>query len=181
MTEIETGIDGVTLIVSPIPPAPGLSRRVREKAAVQTILSHLITQPFTLAHTYEGAPRLVFDNGNIAPHISVSHSRLLAAVAMSSNIAIGIDIEQPRQRLSDIAPKFLAPGEQGGDTNRLLKLWTAKEAVFKAAGIPGLLITHITVDTSSATASIASTQQIFNLKWIEYQDHLIALATPFPL
>ncbi|MDE6279140.1 MAG: 4'-phosphopantetheinyl transferase superfamily protein [Paramuribaculum sp.] len=178
MTEIETGLDGVSLTVSPILPAPELSRREKEKAAVQTILSHLITQPFSLTHTPEGAPRLVFGNGQTAPHISVSHSRLLAAVALSRDIAIGIDIEQPRPRLNDIAPKFLAPGEQGGDTNRLLRLWTAKEAVFKAAGIPGLLITHIIVDTSSATASIASTQQTFSLKWIDYQDHLIALATP---
>lgn len=178
MTEIDTGIDGVSLTVCPIPPTPELSRRESEKAAVQAILSHHITRPFTLTHTSEGAPRLILDNSLPAPLISVSHSRLLAAVALSRDISVGIDIEQPRPRLSDIAHKFLAPGEQGGDLPHLLKLWTAKEAVFKAARLPGLLITHITVNTSSATAMIAATQQSFRLKWIEFEDHLIALATP---
>lgn len=185
MTDIPTGIEGVSLTVAPIEQSPAMSRREKEKATVESILSHLITHPYNLTHTPEGAPRLVYPDGLTAPHISVSHSRELAAVALSVNFPIGIDIEQPQQRLSLIAPKFLAPGEQGGDIDRLLRLWTAKEAVFKAASLPGLLITRISIDPSSATASIvgipastSGTPLTFRLKWLPHASHLIALALP---
>ncbi len=192
MTDIPTGIEGVSLTVAPIDQTPGLTRRQRETAAVATILPHLITHHYNLIHTPSGAPRLVYADGLTAPYISISHSRELAAVALSTNLPIGIDIEKPQERLSRIAHKFLAPGEQGGDLDHLLKLWTAKEAVFKAASLPGLLIPSISVNPSTSTASIlptsinstptaaptGGTPLTFTLKWLPHASHLIALALP---
>ena len=52
-----------------------------------------------------------------------------------------------------MAPRFLAPGEDVSlDLSYLLRMWTAKEAVYKAARTPGLGLDEIYVSGSRATA-----------------------------
>ncbi len=81
----------------------------------------------------EGKPFLL---GSVA-HISLSHSEHLVAAAFHFHSPVGIDLEQPRPKLVNIAPKFLADGEAdfaGGDLDLLCRYWCAKEAVFKLIG-----------------------------------------------
>jgi phosphopantetheinyl transferase len=71
-------------------------------------------------------------------HISVTHSGKYAAVIMSRQSRVGIDIEQVHPRLHKVAGKFLSPEEGGAEaqasTENLCLHWCAKEALYKLYG-----------------------------------------------
>lgn len=82
-----------------------------------------------------GKPYLV----NLPYHISLSHSFDYAAVMISKSRPVGIDIEQIKQKVERIAPKFLRPVELNfiNADNKIAHLyvcWCAKEAVYKCYG-----------------------------------------------
>jgi phosphopantetheine--protein transferase-like protein len=82
-----------------------------------------------------GKPYLV----NLPYHISLSHSFDYAAVMISKSRPVGIDIEQIKQKVERIAPRFLRPEELSAvdSENRIAHLyvcWCAKEAVYKCYG-----------------------------------------------
>lgn len=82
-----------------------------------------------------GKPYLV----NMPYHISLSHSFNFAAVMVSKNKPVGIDIEQIKDKVERIAHKFLSPAEMAAldSKNRVKELyvcWCAKEAVYKCYG-----------------------------------------------
>lgn len=75
-------------------------------------------------------------------HISLSHSYPFAAAALHPSHAVGIDLEQAREQLVRIKHKFLSPEEQalaGDDPEKLCLYWTAKEALYKLKGKPGVI------------------------------------------
>ena len=72
-------------------------------------------------------------------HISVSHSGEYAAVIISHQHPVGIDIERVSPRLHKIADKFISHEETGKDlarmtTGELCLHWSAKEALYKLYG-----------------------------------------------
>lgn len=70
-------------------------------------------------------------------YISVSHSRLTAAVAVDALSPVGIDVEEPRDKqLRRVASRILSDAELAVYDNpqRLLEAWTLKEALYKAVG-----------------------------------------------
>jgi 4'-phosphopantetheinyl transferase len=82
-----------------------------------------------------GKPYLV----NLPYHISLSHSFDYAAVMISKSRPVGIDIEQIKQKVERIAPKFLTPAERAtididNKIEHLYICWCAKEAVYKCYG-----------------------------------------------
>ena len=82
-----------------------------------------------------GKPYLV----NIPCHISLSHSFDYAAVMISSNSPVGIDIEQVKEKVERIAHKFLSDDElafinEEQKIQQLYVCWCAKEAVYKCYG-----------------------------------------------
>jgi 4'-phosphopantetheinyl transferase len=82
-----------------------------------------------------GKPYLV----NLPYHISFSHSFDYAAVMMSRNAAVGIDIELIKEKVERIAEKFMRPTEMafieaGHKIQHLYVCWCAKEAVYKCYG-----------------------------------------------
>ena len=78
-------------------------------------------------------------------YVSLSHSRDHAVAIYHPNLAVGIDIEGDRPQLHRIAHKFLndadrkAVAQNANPEWALRVLWGAKEALFKAANIPGLI------------------------------------------
>ncbi len=69
--------------------------------------------------------------------ISVSHAKGFGAAAINLNGEVGIDIETERDQLHRIAHKFLHPSEASWASNnreKLTKIWTAKEALYKLHG-----------------------------------------------
>lgn len=126
------------------------SARAREqfahcRAALRILLSrYLEREPSSLEITCIPGekPRLL---GEDALAFSYSHTEGLGAVAFARDAALGLDIERPdsardyagiAQRFFDAeeqAEFFAAPQDQQNET--FLRLWTRKEAVFKAAGV----------------------------------------------
>lgn len=72
---------------------------------------------------------------NAKHHISLSHSKTLAAAIVSEQHQVGIDIETIHPRIERIAHKFLTEEElEAITTNKietLLLYWSAKEALYK--------------------------------------------------
>jgi len=69
--------------------------------------------------------------------ISVSHAKNFGAAAINLQGEVGIDIETERAQIHRIAHKFLHDSEAAwasGDGEKLTKVWTAKEALYKLHG-----------------------------------------------
>lgn len=135
------------------------TRREREKAAVRSIASALGIE---IGHAPDGAPTM--DGGNI----SVSHSIGLAVVAVDPRRRIGIDAEDWRDALWRVRPKFLAEEEMAlfVDEESLLRAWTAKEAVYKAAQSPRPLLTEI-ICSRDFDGAVARGVRYGLLSWLE--------------
>lgn len=74
---------------------------------------------------------------NLDYHISLSHSFPLVAAIIHQNHSVGIDVEQPKEKLLRIASRFLSEEEQevcGNNTEMLCIHWCAKEALYKLYG-----------------------------------------------
>lgn len=130
--------DDITLGVTPIENGPGRTRTERERAAVRAIITHFFGADTIVGHRDTGAPYLV-GRENIS--LTVSHSRDYAAIAFSTRRTIGVDIEQWREQLVRVAPRVLSESEMavyGVSSDLLLRAWTMKEALYKAALTPGL-------------------------------------------
>ncbi len=86
-----------------------------------------------------GKPYLV----NSDAQISLSHSYDYAAVIISKDKKVGIDIELIKHKIKSIKHKFLsdlelAQKQIGDNTNGLYVCWCAKEAIYKWNGRKGL-------------------------------------------
>ena len=73
--------------------------------------------------------------------ISLSHSSPYVAAQIDPLEAVGIDIEQPKEKLLRIAPRVLSSSEEDDAGNDVVKhcvYWCAKEAMYKLYGKRGL-------------------------------------------
>ena len=109
------------------------------RQAVSELIRRQFGDEVRLVHDADGAPQLI----GAEVEISISHSRNFAALMVSTEGRCGVDIEEPRlDQLARVRAKFLTPAELEAGID-LLTAWTAKEAVFKAAGTPGLGLSMI--------------------------------------
>lgn len=123
----------IKIVATKINPLTGETRRVAEQKAVRKCLECLGCKG-ELCHTPAGAPYI----DGAEAKISISHSRRWAAVAMSpnKNEALGIDVESAEREgqldraISRIAGLTELPYLK--DVTPKLKLWTVKEAAYKA-------------------------------------------------
>ena len=124
-----------------------LSRKAID-AGKSTLLREALPQfsDAEIGHLPSGAP--VICGANTVATLSVSHSRttLLLAVNRSGH-PIGVDTETTdrTRQLLHVAPRFLSPAQQcwAVDPGLLLRAWTIKEALYKAAAIAGWPLTEI--------------------------------------
>jgi phosphopantetheinyl transferase len=68
---------------------------------------------------------------------SLTHTVEFVAVVMHQTQPLGIDMEQPSEKLSRIAHKYLSETERtdaGNDLDKLCIYWSAKEALYKLYG-----------------------------------------------
>ena len=123
---------------------------------------------------------------------SLSHCQEYA-IAVVGDAPLGVDVESYREQIVRIAPKFVHVNEQSSilaeeEIPLLTRLWTAKEAVYKAMHHPGLsFATQIEVapftlsDTSgSATVYLTEQQLSFSLQFSTFNDHQLCLAQLTP-
>ncbi len=101
-----------------------------------------------LTYSPEGKPQLPPGEG----YVSLSHSATHAAAVFHPSRPVGIDIEGPRAQLERIAQKFCTPQEINGP---LRHIWGAKEAMYKAAGWPGVgFASEMSVSLNKAQGTI---------------------------
>src|SRR5690606_7694518 len=86
-----------------------------------------------------GKPYLI----NFPHHISFSHSFDYAAVMISEDKPVGIDIELVKSKITRVAKKFMSPEELAfinseNQIPHLYTCWCAKEAIYKLHGKPNV-------------------------------------------
>lgn len=109
------------------------------RLALQSLLTEM--EGVQLQKNERGRPYLQPSSG----HVSLSHAYPFAAAVVHPRRAVGLDLEQPRQQLLRIKQKFLSPQEQawvGENVEKLCLCWTAKEALYKMNGEPGLVFSR---------------------------------------
>ncbi|MBL7865028.1 MAG: 4'-phosphopantetheinyl transferase superfamily protein [Cyclobacteriaceae bacterium] len=101
------------------------------------------------------------------PHaISLSHSYPYVAAQIDKDQAVGIDVEQPKEKLRQVGPRVLTAAEVADAQDDLTKLciyWCAKEAMYKLFGKRNLMFTdHLSVDpfTLAGTGKLQGCIQI---------------------
>lgn len=136
-------------------------RKDEERRAVSTLVSEIFGN-MELKHDDNGAP---FIDGLEDIRVSISHCREFCTLAVCrKGLPVGVDIENPRSQLVRVMNKFLTRTEMARLTSKdagstpqrpseLLRYWTAKEAVFKAALTPGLSLKEIEVAADFKSAS----------------------------
>ena len=107
-------------------------RRKREFMATR-ILRHRI---FGFQHIHYDSVGAPFIEGE--GYISISHSPGLVGIAMNPTYRLGLDLELPRSKVIQIAPKFINKEESSyfdvNDATEMTRVWSAKEALYKLAG-----------------------------------------------
>lgn len=154
-----------------------MPRRQREREAVSRLLA-TINPDYRLAHRHDGSP-FIEDHPEIT--LSITHSTTTAAVAITTlpDTLLGIDLESPRAALAstydrwsnpaDVIPSTDSPiprcpdasksqSNEAPNLHQLLKLWTAKEAAYKARAPHHpdrqIFLPDIAVDLVSSTATL---------------------------
>ena len=167
---------GVTLYICDILlTAPGEKRRA-EREAVLKLVHEAFGPEVGYTHDADGAPVVE----GVDSYISVSHCSYRAVLAVRNEGHVGVDIERFRPQLRRIARKFLTDAESAVTPltdEALLRLWTAKEAVFKAASDPSLTVSRIEVSLETLKAFDTSKNQ-FDLFFIELAPETLAIAVP---
>tara|TARA_B100001250_G_scaffold187629_1_gene161220 strand:- start:1142 stop:1777 length:636 start_codon:yes stop_codon:yes gene_type:complete len=82
---------------------------------------------------------------NDGRYISFSHSKKVSGIVISDK-EIGIDIEKNQSKILNISQKFLNTKEKKflkkKDVSQITNIWTAKEAVFKAFKVNGIIFSE---------------------------------------
>lgn len=135
-----------------------------------------------LSFTAHGEPKL--SNA----FCSLSHSQRYAVSAIGE-MPIGVDIEVYREQIVNIAAKFVHPNEQSSiiaenQIAGLTRLWTAKEAIYKAMHHPGLAFASqievapfsLSDVSGSAQVHLAGKTHYFSLQFNTFNQHELTLA-----
>ncbi|MGN1246271.1 MAG: 4'-phosphopantetheinyl transferase family protein [Muribaculaceae bacterium] len=118
---------------------PKSDKRRCEMLAERLLLSWcFMSRSVKLEHNEHGAPQIA---GYDDVYVSISHTRGLVLVALSKHEPMGIDVECITERVVKLRDKFVNDSETTGishiDATDLTLVWTAKEAMYKLAGVPG--------------------------------------------
>jgi 4'-phosphopantetheinyl transferase len=93
---------------------------------------------YKITYDINGKPLL---NSNF--NISISHSHEIAAIAISNNSKIGLDVQLKESKILNIQNKFLNKSEKlnisdDSCVDNLTMIWTSKESIYKAVGLKGI-------------------------------------------
>jgi len=127
-----------------------------QRKAAYRLLGDLVGGNVVVEHDANGAP---FLKEHPELHINISHCRGAVAVAVSKDVAVGIDVESRRKIGDDLVGRVCTQEEQAvivaspDPTMQFLRFWTRKEAVLKMrrTGIQGF---GSMIEASTATDCI---------------------------
>ncbi|QJD97130.1 4'-phosphopantetheinyl transferase superfamily protein [Mucilaginibacter robiniae] len=130
-----------------------------------------------------GKPYLV----NMPYQISLSHSFDYAAVMISKSRPVGIDIEQIKEKVERIAPKFmklqeLAFMDEQAKIQHLYVCWCAKEAVYKCYGrkevsfLDNIALKPFNYQTEGSLKAHLQKDEVslnYQVDYLQYEDYMI--------
>ena len=114
------------------------SNVLREQFLATRKILALENSDYIITYDTDGKPSL-----NAEHNISISHSHEIAAIAISDNSNIGLDVQLKESKIFNIQNKFLNKSEKSniGDdptVDILTMVWTSKESIYKAIGLKGI-------------------------------------------
>lgn len=127
---------------------------------------------------------------NFPHHISLSHSFDYAAVMISKDKPVGIDIEIIKEKIERVAKKFMSPLELGfinieNQIEHLYVCWCAKEAVYKLYGKKNVSFLeniklqpfdHRPEGVFMAKLDLGDVQETYEVHFEKFNNYMIGLA-----
>ncbi len=156
--------------------------RKKEWLASRKGLKALLTE---LGYEYTGLHKDVWGKPYLAGsnvYISIAHCANFAFIAMDRTCQIGIDIQQPHEKLQKVKEKVFNKEEiedAGNDLEKLCIYWCAKEAIYKAYGGKNLSFKQ-DVNIRKFAKSIQGSLQgkarskLFTLHYSFFEGHVLA-------
>tara|TARA_B100001175_G_C19269826_1_gene523590 strand:- start:36 stop:659 length:624 start_codon:yes stop_codon:yes gene_type:complete len=154
----------------------------RQFLGVQNLLKlHQINNDI-LSYDDNGKPHLLNNK-----FISISHSFNYCGVIVS-DVKVGLDIEKLRSKILNISNKFVSASDRNliklDSVENITKIWTIKEAVFKAFGYSGInfkeniLIESINIEFDRAKVKIYKNEIIeyYNIEIINFSQYICSVA-----
>lgn len=127
---------------------------------------------------------------NLPLQISISHASPYVAVLVHKNSSCGVDIEEKKEKLIKLAPKFLTESElvlSNTDLEKLALAWGAKEAVYKMYGRKQLifkeniLLPELNVPWSQGNMNsilrVGGKDEIIPLQFEQLKHHILVYTT----
>ena len=164
------------------------SNILREQFLATRKLLTLENSDYKITYDINGKPSL---NSNY--NISISHSYEIAAIAISDNFNIGIDVQLREDKIFNIQNKFLNKSEKSniGDdptVDILTMVWVSKESIYKAIGLKGISFSEnikidkvIENDKTGIGYYINGTEKVkFDLKFFYVDEYTICYAYQNP-
>lgn len=118
-----------------------------EWLAVRALLYRISDKELEICYNENGKPYIA--DGSY--HIGISHTKGYAAIILSPNIEVGIDIEQYGRRVEKVTSHYLRADEkptiyEGEQVWSLLLHWSAKETIYKCLNLLEVdLIKHLRI------------------------------------
>ena len=164
------------------------SNILREQFLATRKLLTLENSDYKITYDINGKPSL-----NSIYNISISHSHEIAAVAISDNSKIGLDVQLNENKIFNIQDKFLNPTEklnigENPSLKILTMIWTSKESIYKAVGIKGISFSDnikiekvVEEDKIGIGYYINGTEKVkFDLKFFYVDEYTICFAYQNP-
>ena len=152
-----------------------------QRLAVARLLLYALGRDTAVMHRDDGSPYI----DGIGREVSISHCKGYAVVGLYDGARFGIDIERPRATLQRVTRKFLSADEMKRlrITEELLRAWTIKEALYKAAAAPGISLADglVLPTPESPHTSYAKKDGIavpYKISSFVYDDCIISVALP---
>lgn len=155
------------------------ARRRCELLATWRLAASVFGRDVVIGHDPLGVP---FIEGR-RTHISISHCADCVVIAVNDKTVVGVDAEVWRPQLLRVRERFLTPAEAVLPISRaaLLQAWTIKEAVYKAAMMPGLSFQDIHLPPAGSRWAVADgvSRLMFRVEPVELTcDRAVTLVTP---
>ena len=164
------------------------SNILREQFLATRKILELENSDYKITYDINGKPLL-----NSIYNISISHSHEIAAIAISDNSNIGLDVQLKESKIFNIQNKFLNKSEKSniGDdptVDILTMVWTSKESIYKAIGLKGISFSEnikidkvIEKDKTGIGYYINGTEKVkFDLKFFYIDEYTICYAYQNP-
>ena len=161
---------------------------LREQFLATRKVLALENSDYKITYNNNGKPSL-----NSKYNISISHSHEIAALVISDNSKIGLDVQLNENKIFNIQDKFLNPSEklnigENPSLKILTMIWTSKESIYKAVGLKGISFSdNIKIDKVVEEDKIGigyyinGTEKVkFDLKFFYVDEYTICFAYQNP-